>query len=60
MTQQELDALHLKILDAMQQYKSGILMLDEMVDCFYTLYLSYDADDLTGLIDPATGLSYKE
>jgi hypothetical protein len=59
MTQEQLDALHLRILNSMDQYKQGIIMVDQMLDHFEMLYCSYEDGDLDGLIDPATGLKYR-
>ena len=58
MTQQELDALHIRILTAMNQYRQGTVMVDEMLEYMDKMYMSYEADALVGLIDPATGLKY--
>jgi hypothetical protein len=60
MNQQELDAMHGRIMNAVQQYQSGIMMMDEMLGYFEGLFASYEDSDIVGLIDPATGLKYPE
>ena len=59
LTQESINALHGKIMDAFDQYQSGIMMLDEFLLAMGNLYISYPQTSLVGLIDPPTGLKYK-
>jgi len=54
MTQDQLNAAHAVVMDKIQQYADGLLMLSELQDALKNLKLGA----VFGLIDPATGLRY--
>lgn len=56
-TQVELNALHENAMDIIQLYASGLCTLQELKRAIGKIKLS-QTDDLTGLIDPATGLRF--
>ena len=54
MTQDQLNAAHEVVMDKIQMYASGLIMLSELQDALKNIKLG----DVGGLVDPATGLRY--
>ena len=61
MKQSNLDAVHQVIVDTVQMWASGLTTDNELCDALHGIHLSFTQyrNDMSGLIDPNTGLRYE-